>query len=93
MWEKTNLLGAIVPVPSSLRPSLFSVSGLPGGPGSNMEAEALLDYILKVDFRNVRWMVISYMTLFFAGTELGSIFPMNTARPFIVSWARRISAL
>jgi hypothetical protein len=30
--------------------------------------EALLDYILKVDFRNVRWMVISYVILFFAGT-------------------------
>ena len=30
--------------------------------------EALLDYILKVDFRNVKWMVISYVVLFFAGT-------------------------
>jgi hypothetical protein len=29
--------------------------------------EALLDYIVKVDFRNVRWMVISYVVLFFAG--------------------------
>ena len=30
--------------------------------------EALLDYILKVDFRQVRWMVIAYVMLFFAGT-------------------------
>ncbi len=30
--------------------------------------EALLDYILKIDFRNIRWMVISYVVLFFAGT-------------------------
>lgn len=30
--------------------------------------EALLDYIFKIDFRNVRWMVISYVVLFFAGT-------------------------
>ena len=30
--------------------------------------EALLDYILKVNFRNIRWMVISYVVLFFAGT-------------------------
>jgi hypothetical protein len=30
--------------------------------------EAFLDYILKVDFRNVRWIVISYVVLFFAGT-------------------------
>ena len=31
-------------------------------------AEALLDYILNVDFRNVRWMVIGYVVLFFAGS-------------------------
>jgi hypothetical protein len=30
--------------------------------------EALLDYIFKIDFRNVRWIVISYVVLFFAGT-------------------------
>ncbi len=30
--------------------------------------EALLDYILKMDFRNIRWIVISYVVLFFAGT-------------------------
>ncbi len=29
--------------------------------------EALLDYILKVSFRNTSWMVISYVVLFFAG--------------------------
>jgi hypothetical protein len=30
--------------------------------------EALLDYVLKVNFRNVSWMVISYVVLFFAGS-------------------------
>jgi len=30
--------------------------------------EALLDYVLKADFRSIRWMVISYVMLFFAGT-------------------------
>ena len=30
--------------------------------------ELLLDYILKLEFRQVRWMVISYVVLFFAGT-------------------------
>jgi hypothetical protein len=30
--------------------------------------EALLDYILKIDFRKIRWLVISYVVLFFAGT-------------------------
>jgi hypothetical protein len=30
--------------------------------------EALLDYILKINFRQVQWLVISYVVLFFAGT-------------------------
>ena len=30
--------------------------------------EALLDYILKIDFRNTNWIVISYVVLFFAGS-------------------------
>ena len=30
--------------------------------------ETLLDSILKIDFRNIRWIVISYVVLFFAGT-------------------------
>ena len=30
--------------------------------------EALLDYVLKVDFRNTMWIVIPYVVLFFAGT-------------------------
>ncbi len=29
--------------------------------------EAILDYILKIDFRRVKWMVIGYVVLFFAG--------------------------
>ncbi len=31
-------------------------------------AELLLDYVLNIDFRQVRWMVIGYVMLFFAGT-------------------------
>ena len=31
-------------------------------------AEALLDYILKIEFRHKRFMVIGYVVLFFAGT-------------------------
>jgi hypothetical protein len=30
--------------------------------------EFLLDYVLKLEFRQVRWMVIGYVTLFFAAT-------------------------
>ena len=29
--------------------------------------ELLLDYILRIDFRRIRWAVIAYVTLFFAG--------------------------
>ena len=32
-----------------------------------LAVELLLDYILKIDFRQVRWMVITYVVLFFAG--------------------------
>ncbi len=28
----------------------------------------MLDYILKFDFRQINWIVISYIVLFFAGT-------------------------
>jgi len=30
--------------------------------------ELLLDYVLKIDFRHTQWMVIIYVTLFFAST-------------------------
>jgi hypothetical protein len=30
--------------------------------------ELFLDYLLNIEFRQVRWMVISYVTLFFAAT-------------------------
>ena len=33
-----------------------------------LAAEALLDYIFKTDFRQVRWLTIVYVTLFFAGS-------------------------
>jgi len=31
-------------------------------------AELLLDYIFKIDFRNIGWMTVSYVILFFAAT-------------------------
>ena len=30
--------------------------------------EFLLDYALKIEFRQTQWMVISYVVLYFAGT-------------------------
>jgi hypothetical protein len=30
--------------------------------------ELILDYVLKINFRQIRWMVVSYVILFFSGT-------------------------
>lgn len=30
--------------------------------------EFLLDYVLKIDFRNTRWIIIAYVMVFFSGT-------------------------
>jgi len=30
--------------------------------------EFLLDYVLKIEFRNTRWMTIAYVMIFFSGT-------------------------
>jgi hypothetical protein len=48
------------------RPALYSIQI--GCMLAWLLAEALLDYIFHIDFRNVRWMVIAYVMLFFAGT-------------------------
>jgi hypothetical protein len=46
--------------------------------------ELILDYVLKLDFRQVRWAVIGYVTLFFAGT--GGMIGLASAagKPFTV---------
>lgn len=54
--------------------------------------ELLLDYILKLEFRNVRWMVIPYIMIFFAGSggmigvasHAGSIWSVTAVILFIV---------
>jgi hypothetical protein len=56
----------LVKAPQLQRPMLYCIQI--GCMLAWLIVEALLDYILKVDFRNVRWMVISYVVLFFAGT-------------------------
>lgn len=33
-----------------------------------LAAEAVLDYILKIDFRQKRWITVAYVMLFFAGS-------------------------
>lgn len=56
----------LVIAPALGRPSLYYVQI--GCMLAWFVVEALLDYILHVDFRNVSWIVIGYVVLFFAGT-------------------------
>lgn len=60
------LLFLLLKAPQLQRPTLYYIQI--GCLLAWLVVEALLDYILKVDFRHVRWMVISYVVLFFAGT-------------------------
>ena len=60
------LIFLLVKAPQLERPALYYIQI--GCMLAWLVLEALLDYILKVDFRQVRWMVISYVVLFFAGT-------------------------
>ncbi len=60
------LILLILKAPQLERPALYYVQI--GCMLAWLVVEALLDYILKIDFRNVRWMVICYVVLFFAGT-------------------------
>ena len=60
------LIYLLLTAPGLHRPALYYIQI--GCMLAWLVVEALLDYILKVDFRNVRWMVISYVMLFFAGT-------------------------
>jgi hypothetical protein len=60
------LVFLLIRAPQLERPALYYIQI--GCMLAWLVVEALLDYILKVDFRHVRWMVISYVVLFFAGT-------------------------
>jgi hypothetical protein len=60
------LIYLLLKAPQLQRPTLYYIQI--GCMLAWLVVEALLDYILKVDFRNVSWMVIGYVVLFFAGT-------------------------
>jgi hypothetical protein len=59
------LLFLLIKAPSLERPTLYYIQI--GCMLAWLLVEALLDYILVLDFRQVQWMVISYVVLFFAG--------------------------
>jgi hypothetical protein len=60
------LIYLLIQAPKLKRPALYYIQF--GCMLAWLALEALLDYILRVDFRNIRWMVIGYVVLFFAGT-------------------------
>lgn len=60
------LIYLLIQAPRLGRPALYYIQI--GCMLAWLVVEALLDHILKIDFRNIRWMVISYVVLFFAGS-------------------------
>jgi hypothetical protein len=60
------LLYLLWAAPHLQRPALYYVQV--GLMLAFLVVELLLDYVLKIDFRNMRSMVIGYVILFFAGT-------------------------
>ena len=60
------LIYLLIQAPQFDRPALYYIQI--GCMLAWLFVELLLDYVLKIDFRQVRWMVIAYVTLFFAGS-------------------------
>jgi len=60
------LIYLLIKAPAAHRPTIYYIQI--GAILLWLVVELLLDYILKVDFRHTRWIVISYVTLFFAGS-------------------------
>jgi len=50
-----------------------------------LAVELVVDYVVKVEFRHVRWMVLTYVVLFFAGTGGMIGVASRAGRPFAIS--------
>lgn len=50
-----------------------------------LAVELVLDYAAKIEFRQVRWMVITYAVLFFAGTGGMIGVASHAGRPYAIS--------
>jgi len=59
------LIYLLIKSPSEGRPMLYYIQI--GAILLWLLVELLLDFVFKIDFRQVRWMVITYVVLFFAG--------------------------
>lgn len=60
------LVYLLIKAPAAGRPAIYYIQI--GAILLWLVVELLLDYIFKIDFRNVRWVVITYVVLFFAGS-------------------------
>lgn len=60
------LIYLLITAPKTQRPAIYYIQI--GAILLWLLVELLLDYILKIDFRHTRWIVMSYVTLFFAGS-------------------------
>jgi hypothetical protein len=60
------LVYLLITAPRLDRPALYSIQIV--CMLAWLAVEALLDYILKIEFRQSRWAVIAYVVLFFAGS-------------------------
>ncbi|HNR02020.1 MAG TPA: hypothetical protein PKK59_05765 [Anaerolineaceae bacterium] len=74
------LLYLLIKAPSQGRPVLYYIQL--GAILLWLLVELLLDFIFKIDFRQVRWMVITYVVLFFAGAGGLLGIATNTGRPW-----------
>jgi hypothetical protein len=66
MIAAVPLVYLLAVAPAFRRPALYYVQI--GLMLAFLLVEFLLDYVLKIEFRNTRWMTIAYVMIFFSGT-------------------------
>jgi hypothetical protein len=77
------LVYLLVRAPEIGRPRLYYVQI--GAMLLYLIAELSVDYVAKIEFRQTRWMVIAYVTLFFAGTGGMIGVASHAGRPYTIS--------
>ena len=76
------LVYLLIKAPADQRPTLYYVQI--GAILLWLVVELFLDYILKIDFRHTRWMVITYVVLFFAGAGGLLGIALNAGKPWSI---------
>jgi hypothetical protein len=66
MIAAVPLVYLLAVAPSFRRPAIYYIQI--GLMLAFLLVEFLLDYVLKIDFRSTRWMIIAYVMIFFSGT-------------------------